>query len=210
MQISPDDVIYELDIPRALLKKDKIVSYTTYKNEESESSLLNAILEIWGPYLIQYRKKEVNSSKNNIRRIIYPDPVYVVLGAIIDLLTPDDSSHMDKALVKMYEDGKGIIRAFGKEYEENRKKWYHKPDFDTKSGAVGLYELGLADYVVPTIDGLPDNENVGWVCSSFREFPEFHETFSKLLKSRIQENKENSKFEKAYKILEELSEERGI
>lgn len=198
MQILPDDTIYELSIPDYVLKKDKIVNFTTYKNEEMESSLFDVIWNEWGEYLIQYRSEKVEVRSDGITRIKFPEPVYDVINAILKFFKTE-CSYMDIALVKLLSDKEGIIRASGKMYEEDGKKWFHKPNRKTKAGAEALRKRKLTKYVVPTKDGYPDYENIGWIGPTITSFREFHGTFSELFKERMGWDED---YEKAYKVLE--------
>jgi len=114
---------------------------------------------------------------------------------------------MDIALLKLLFDKEGIIRASGKMYEEDGKKWFHRPDRKTKAGAEALRKRKLTKYVVPTKNGYPDYEKIGWIGPIVTSFREFHETFSELFKERIEKDKD---YEKAYEILERVGRERGF
>jgi len=206
VQIILDDVLYELEIPEYLSKKDKLVSFTTYKNDEKKVSLLDTLLDEWGGYLIQCRLRLKKMIDEGMRYKYDSKPVYDVIEAIVDLF--EEFPFMAKTLAKLREEGEeGIIRPTGKIYEEDGKKWFHKSDFKTRAGAEALRRRKLVKYIVPTIDGYPDYENMGWIGPVITSFPQFYKTFSELFKERM---RGNSKFEKAYKVLERVEKERRL
>jgi len=158
---------------------------------------------------MQYRSKTKEAVGNEIKCKKDPRPIYVVMEAIMNLLTTDAyAPNMDQTIAKLFDER--IIRFSGKWYEEDGKRWFYRPDTKTRIAAQALIKMGLVKYVVPTEDGYPDWENIGWALTSFREF---HETFSELLYRKIRENNEkgqrNRIYEKAYEVFEKIRVERG-
>jgi hypothetical protein len=183
-------------------KRDKIINFTTYKNKEREVSLFEVIWRTWGPYLYQYRTKKIDE---NFKRTVKRDTILTVIDALLHILA--DFPPMEKALAKLQEEGK--IYFSGRYYEEKGKKWYHKPDFEIRSGAAALAKRKLVKYIVPVEDGAPDWQNIRWEMGTY-SFREFHEILSNLLYKKIEENNAIPELKKAYEILEKLGEERGF
>lgn len=185
--------LFETTLPKYLLYNDKKVSFTTYENQPKEVSLLNAIVE-------RHRKH-----LNDIQDELGPDATYVVVDAILDLYKTEYPD-MDKAFVKMFEEGK--IHYCEKFYDADGQKWSHKVEPRTRTAAQAMYKRNLAKYVVPLVNGLPDNTGIGWVLHDIT-LKDFYEIYSSLFFKRIQEGKEKNKvdekYEKAYEILQELS-----